>query len=321
MDILAEPETGADLELVIDKRKGDEILEGRLVSSQTGTMFPIVRGIPRFVPEDNYAKSFGFQWNKFREVQLDSMNGATYSRDRYEAEAGWHEDELEGEWLLDAGCGAGRFAEVSATYGPKLVAMDFSAAVDAAAETLADFPNAHVVQGNLLCPPFKPQSFAYAYCIGVVQHTPDPVRVIKNILQCVRPGGEFALTIYGRRIYSKLSGKYLIRPITKRVPQKLLLSAIEKSMPVVFPVTDKLFNLPVVGRGFRFAIPVANWPDDKGFTHEQRVMETIQDTFDALSPTYDNPMSPREVEAVLKEVGVSDYFFRTKIPVNVVGSL
>jgi len=30
-----------------------------------------VRGIPRFVPAANYAGSFGMQWNRFRDVQLD----------------------------------------------------------------------------------------------------------------------------------------------------------------------------------------------------------------------------------------------------------
>ena len=36
------------------------------------------------------------------------------SRRRYDAEAGWTEDALRGKWLLDAGCGAGRFAEIAA---------------------------------------------------------------------------------------------------------------------------------------------------------------------------------------------------------------
>ncbi len=318
-ELLAEPVTGAALELDVTESDGDDVVEGTLTSQETGRTYPIHRGIPRFVPADNYAESFGFQWNKFRGVQLDSENRADHSRQRFDAETGWTGDELEGKLVLDAGCGAGRFAEIAAARGANLVAMDYSSAVEATAETLRPYPNANVVQGNLLEPPFRPGTFEYAYCIGVVQHTPDPPQVIRNILEMVQDGGQFALTIYGRRPWTKLNGKYLVRPLTKRMDDETLLKVLETTMPVAYPVADRLFRLPVVGRAFRFAIPIAHWPDHKGLTKEQQYMESVQDTFDALSPEYDQPMSPGEVEAVLREVGVRDSTFRTRIPVNVTG--
>src|SRR5690242_17652779 len=122
LEVLAEPMTGAALELKDAKGRGGRIEEGKLVSSKTGTVYPIVRGIPRFVPSDEYAGSFGMQWNKFREVQVDSATKSNHSRKRFDAETGWTEADLKGKWLLDAGCGAGRFAEVAAARGPNLVA-------------------------------------------------------------------------------------------------------------------------------------------------------------------------------------------------------
>ncbi len=139
LEVLAEPSTGARLALSPSKSEGDEIVEGELESVATGKRYPIICGIPRFVPQTNYADSFGFQWNRFRQEQSDSATGSSTSRRRYDAEAGWTEDALRGKWLLDAGCGAGRFAEIAAEKGPNLVALDFSSAVDAAASTLKRF--------------------------------------------------------------------------------------------------------------------------------------------------------------------------------------
>jgi 2-polyprenyl-3-methyl-5-hydroxy-6-metoxy-1,4-benzoquinol methylase/uncharacterized protein YbaR (Trm112 family) len=319
LEVLAEPNTGARLRLVVDRREGADIASGELISEETGRRFPIVRGIPRFVEGSTYTDSFGLQWNRYRSVQLDSINGRTYSRDRFDAEAGWDESQLRGRWVLDGGCGAGRFAEVVAKRGPRLVALDFSSAIDATAETVREFDNVHPVQGNLLEPPFRPQIFDFVYSIGVVQHTPDPNRVIRNLVSVTREGGEFCMTIYARRPWTKLYSKYLLRPITKRMPKQQLLSMIEATMPVAFSVTDKLFRVPVLGKVAQFVIPVANYVGKSDFTREQRYEETVLDTFDMLSPEYDQPLTAGEVESVLREAGARTWTFRTRVPVNVVG--
>ena len=49
LEVLAEPGTGAALELRDAQGSGGRIESGSLVSSATGKRYPIVRGIPRFV--------------------------------------------------------------------------------------------------------------------------------------------------------------------------------------------------------------------------------------------------------------------------------
>lgn len=318
LEVLADPATGAPVRLESGQVRDGRVEEGMLVS-ETGGRFPIVRGIPRFVSADNYTSSFGMQWNRFRDSQVDSQTGARVSEDRFDAELGWSADKLKGRWVLDGGCGAGRFAEIAAKRGAEVVALDYSSAVEAAAETLRPFPNVDVVQANLLEPPFRPGAFAFAYSIGVIQHTPDPQRAIDRIVSCVEKGGGFGFTIYGRRPWTKLCGKYLLRPITRRIPGPKLLSMIERSMPVLFPVTDKLFRLPVIGKLASFAIPVANYVDKVEFSREQRYQEAILDTFDSLSPRYDSPMTWQEVERSLTGANAARWAFRQRIPVNVIG--
>ena len=320
LEILAEPETGAPLRLEAATGRKGRIETGSLISDRTGKRYPIVRGIPRFVEGDDYTSSFGMQWNRFRGVQVDSLTGASYSRARLDAETGWSEAELRGKWLLDAGCGAGRFAEVAAARQAEVVALDFSSAVEAASKTLERFANADVVQGNLLQPPFRAGSFDFAYCIGVVQHTPDPPAVVANVVRCVRPDGRFAFSIYARQPWTKLNAKYLVRPLTRRLSQPSLLRAIEAAMPLLFPLTDCLLRVPLVGKVARFTIPVATYVDRDEFSRAQRYQEAILDTFDMLSPRYDSPMRWNEVERVLRSAGARSWDFRTRVPINVIGT-
>jgi SAM-dependent methyltransferase len=318
LEVLAEPRTGASLRLKDAKTVGGRIEQGQLVSEASGRSYPIVRGIPRFVETEGYTGSFGMQWNRFREVQIDTSTGHSDSQRRFDYETTWTENDLKGRWVLDGGCGAGRFAEVAAARGPRLVAMDFSSAIDAAAKTVERFSNVNLVQGNLLEPPFKPGAFDFVYSIGVVQHTPDPPAVLRNLVGVTRPGGRFSMSIYARRPWTKLNTKYLIRPLTRRLPQETLLRAIERVMPFVFPVTDRLFRMPVVGRLAKFTIPVATY--DRGdFDREQRYQEAVLDTFDMLSPRYDSPMTWQEVEAVFRKAGVRSWRFIEKVPIYVVG--
>jgi SAM-dependent methyltransferase len=320
LEVLAEPVSGAELGLEVTRGSDDCVVEGALVSMVTGKRYPIVDGIPRFVDPENYATSFGRQWQAFREVQIDSENGTSYSRRRFDAEVGWTADDLRGRWVLDAGCGAGRFAEVSASRGPNLVALDLSSAVEAAARTLAPFPNVDVVQGSILDPPFRRGAFDYCYCIGVLQHTPDPPRAVRALVDVLRPGGNFAFTMYARRWYTKLAAKYRLRPLTKRMKETTLLKAIERSMPVLFPLTDALFRVPLVGKVARFSFPVANYPEMTELTREQRFRMAILDTFDMLAPRYDSPMTWQEMEETLREAGASRWAFRSQVPIVVSGT-
>lgn len=264
--------------------------------------WPIVAGIPRFVTADDYAASFGLQWNRFRTEQIDPLAGLTQSERRWRAETGWDPGEVRG-WLLDAGCGAGRFLEVASRGDAQVVGIDISSAVDAAARTLGDRTNVHLVQASLYELPFRDDAFDKAYCIGVIQHTPDPVRAAAGLPRVVKPGNALAVSMYERRRFTLLHGKYLVRPLTKRLPKQFLLGAIRCTMPLLWPLTEVLFRIPLLGGPFRFAIPVANYVDDPELTWRQRYRWAVLDTFDMLSPAYDQPLTEHELRAALEQGG------------------
>jgi SAM-dependent methyltransferase len=322
LDVLADPDTKEPLRLgaVRDERNG-QIIEGDLLSA-SGRVFPVVRGIPRFVSAESYAANFGIQWNAFRQEQLDAEQGSSFSRQRFETETGWTDDELKEKWVLDAGCGAGRFAHAAAKKGARLVAVDLSSAVEATAETLRDFPNVDVVQADIARLPLREGSFDYAYCIGVIQHTPDRAASLRSVVRAVKPGGKFAFTIYQRKPWTKVHGKYWARHLTKRLPNQVLLKGLERVMPALFALGERIFPLPAVGRLTRFVFPFAVYLESErpGWTREQRYRESLLDTFDMLSPRYDEPMTASEVREALAALSMRRLEFPPAAGLNVVGT-
>lgn len=276
------------------------VVEGNLTCKACSKHYPIVKGIPRFVPMENYAKSFGYQWNLYKYTQVDKFSKNGNSENRFFAETGWTEESMKGKWVLDAGCGNGRFVEICSRTDCEIVGVDISSAIDAAGELFQDKENVHLVQASIYELPFAAAAFDKCYCIGVIQHTPNPKKSIQALPVFVKKGGDIALTIYENKPWTKLYGKYWLRPITKRINKKILLFLIKLLSPILFPVTEILFRVPVLKRIFKFIIPYANYVDMPELSSVKKRYEwAILDTFDMLSPAYDKPMTEKAVRQSL----------------------
>src|SRR5437016_3317155 len=128
-----------------------------------------INGIPRFVPNSNYAAAFGTQWKKYRLTQLDSYTGTTISKDRAQrciGETLWNK--LEGKQVLECGCGAGRFTEILLAEGACVTSIDLSEAVDANQENFSQNETHRIAQADILQLPFAPQQFDVVFCLGVI---------------------------------------------------------------------------------------------------------------------------------------------------------
>src|SRR5215469_15010462 len=170
IEMLRCPKTGERLRLEQPQYRDERLQSGWLVSACGRQRYPIRDFIPRFAPESNYADNFGLQWNKFRGTQLDSHSGQAISASRFWKSTGWRMRDIDSRWVLDVGCGAGRFAEIALQAGAKVVALDYSSAVDACYANLRHYPNLSVVQGDIYALPFQQGIFPYVYCLGVLQH-------------------------------------------------------------------------------------------------------------------------------------------------------
>src|SRR6185436_4205316 len=297
----------------------NEVETGTLTCKQCEAVYPITAGIPRFVASDNYSASFGYQWNSFKAEQIDSMNGTGLSAERLCSETGWTPEWMRGKWILDVGCGAGRFLDVASRNECEVVGVDLSNATDAARANLEDRRNVHLVQASVYALPFRSGSFDGCYCLGVIQHTPDPEASLRALPRVLKQGGRLAVTVYERKPWTKLNAKYLLRPLTKRLNQKALLYSIKGVMPVLFPITEVAFRIPYLGRVFRYAIPVANYVEESRLTSRQRYGWAVLDTFDMLAPQYDQPRTQSEVETVLRGAGIVNLKRLNTSFLNIVG--
>ena len=162
--------------------------------------------------------SFGYEWNSFDLI-------------RAEDEEFWEEnystnlplDELSEAIALDAGCGKGRFSKYVARYVKYLIAVDGSEAVISAVKNTKDSDNILIAKANLLSLPFKPESFNFISCLGVLHHLPDPQEGFKKLRSLLAPKGIMLLYLYSRdsnislrNIALKIAS--LLRKITVKIP-------------------------------------------------------------------------------------------------------
>ncbi|MFN6093342.1 MAG: class I SAM-dependent methyltransferase, partial [Bacteroidota bacterium] len=87
-------------------------VSGDQLVNNDGEAFPIINGIPRFVPQENYASAFGLQWKTYAKTQLDSFSNTSITQDRLERCMGMPISGLKDKTVLEVGAGAGRFTEL-----------------------------------------------------------------------------------------------------------------------------------------------------------------------------------------------------------------
>lgn len=299
-------------ELTCEAKETDsgDITTGVLRCADCKSEYEIISGIPRFVEKENYASSFGLQWNTFKSEQLDDQNGSKISENKFYSVTEWEKDWMNGKLILDAGCGAGRFLDIVSQANAEVVGVDLSISVEGAQTNMAGRKNVHLVQASIYELPFRPGTFDGCYCIGVVQHTPDPKRTLRCLAEMIKEGGKIGLFIYEiRRWWTLYYSKYWVRPLTTRMKPESLLRLIKVSMPVLFPLTEVLYRIPYVSRVSGFIIPVSNYVGyncgtAKGLSMRERYRWALMDTFDMLAPAYDQPQTLEEVEPVLTDAGI-----------------
>jgi SAM-dependent methyltransferase/uncharacterized protein YbaR (Trm112 family) len=291
------------------------IESGAIRCGACGREYPIVRGLPRFVPASNYAESFGFQWNIHAKTQLDSHSKLPISRDRL-FEAIGSRDDLRGQRILEAGSGAGRFTEVLASTGANVVTFDYSIAVDANAANQRGSSNVHFFQGDIFRIPLVESSFDKVICLGVLQHTPDPERAFRSLAKYVRPGGQLVVDLYRRDLPALMQWKYVLRPLTKRMRKETLYGLISSLTPPLVPVARALRR--VAGRFGARLVPIVEY-SHLGLPAALNVQWAILDTFDMYSPAHDHPQSLATVRRWFEELGFDDVRVRPG-PNGVVGS-
>ena len=191
LDFICCPECKEPISLKDEVYEKNEIREG-ILRCRDGHEYKIVNFIPRFVKADAYSSSFSYEWLSFSETQLDSKIGNNLSERQFQGRIDFPLNQIKGKLVLDAGCGMGRYVEVIKKYGGTIVGIDLSYAVDAAFKNIGFNENVHIIQGDILKPPFKKEFFDFIYSFGVLHHTPDAEAAFKSLTGYLKKGGQFS---------------------------------------------------------------------------------------------------------------------------------
>jgi SAM-dependent methyltransferase len=262
------------------------------------------------VGPENYADSFGYQWQQFDRTQLDHA-GRYLSEPDFRSKTGLTPEDLNGKLVLDVGCGMGRFAEVATRWGARVVGIDLSAASEVAAHNLSDREFV-AFQADVFALPFAPESFDYIYSVGVLHHTPDCERAFKSLPRYLKPGGSISIWLYsGYNKWYRFSDIY--RKAACRMSPKLLLGILRVLVPVFYWLDRALRRVPAIGRPaaglVHHLFPVNRNPDP-----QIRVL----DTFDWYSPKYQSKHTYEQVFRWFESCGLKDLRV-IEIPIAVKG--
>ena len=201
--------------------------------------------------------------------------------------------------ILDAGCGEGiDLSMVALDPSCEVIGVELSdGGVETSLARTRGLERAHIVQGDLLRIPIAEATFDAAYSYGVVHHTPDPPRAVREIARTLKPGAPLLLYVYEDFSDRSLAWRVALamansaRAITTRLPPKLLMRLCRLLSPVVWLL------LTVPSRHFSWA---RNFP----YRHGTTPSSMSGDLYDRLSAPIEKRYSKAGAAALAADAGL-----------------
>lgn len=264
------------------------VSDGMLACAACAREYPVIGGVPRFVPRDNYASGFGLEWTKHARTQYDSYSGIPVSEQRFFEQTHWPRD-MRGQLIVEVGSGSGRFTEQAAKTGATVVSLDYSYAVDANFASNGARPNVLIVQADVFAMPFRPGTFDRLFCFGMLQHTPDPKRAFDALPRVLKSGGALCADIYKVTLLrAVLHPKYWVRPFTRNMNPDRLYARVCRWVDLMWPLAGLIRKLPK-GHGINWRLLLVADYSALGLRGDMLKEWAYLDTFDMLAPRYDRP--------------------------------
>lgn len=278
----------ATLKLVAGERLNNDIVSGELKCG-CGRSYPIINGVPRFIQTrraSQVQKRFEYQWAKWGRDEVIFGRDRDGSKKFFLKYSGSkiNPEYLKGKLVLDAGCGHGRIAEIIAEFGAFSVGLDLGEGVEIARARVGKYPNACIVQGDIMDPPFRSGVFEYIWSNGVIHHTPNTRLAFSKLARLLKKDGYLDIWVYPKKNFIWEILQKCIRIVTTRLPEPILEFFCYLAVPLLF----------VVPTFSRTRFPKNSW------------RECAQVIFDWYSPQYQTHHTVEEVKGWYIKEGFSN---------------
>jgi ubiquinone/menaquinone biosynthesis C-methylase UbiE len=144
--------------------------------------------------DDKTVDSFGKEWTKFNQLQLNQFEINSIFSD-YFSIFPWCilNDSSEG---FDMGCGTGRWAKMVAPRVGVLNCIDPSSAIYVAKENLKQFSNVRFFHCSSDDVPLNENSQDFGFSLGVLHHIPDTQQALNDCVKLLKSKAPFLLYLY-----------------------------------------------------------------------------------------------------------------------------
>lgn len=256
-------------------------------------------------------KSFGDEWTKF-----DSFSAEEIERIGDEYFDVVDESMLRPEsYVLDLGCGAGRWSRYVAPRCRFVEAVDPSSAVIAAQAQTREVANLRVTQASAGTIPFPNGSFDFILCLGALHHIPDTAGALVAATRKLRPGGWILLYIYyaldnrsrAYRALFHISG--VVRQLVSRLPGRMKRFvcdgiAVTVYLPLVFVARG---TSAVLGEAAAEHVPLHYYVD--------KSWNVIRnDALDRFGTPLEQRFTRNEIAEMMTDCGLVDLRFSERMP-------
>ncbi|MDA8243094.1 MAG: class I SAM-dependent methyltransferase [Elusimicrobia bacterium] len=146
-------------------------------------------------------------------------------------------EDFRGKDVLEGGCGGGQHTAFVAEYARSVTAADLNA-VDVAKEHNRGKANVSFVEADIAEMDLGRQ-FDVVFCIGVVHHTDDPDKTVRNLARHTRPGGRLILWVYSKE------GNALVEHAVEPLRKLLLAGMSRESLLRLSRLITLLMYVPI----------------------------------------------------------------------------
>ncbi len=218
-------------------------------------------------------------------------------------------------YMLDIGCGTGRWTKYLSSKAGFIEAVDPSNAIFAADKLLREVENVRLTKASVDTIPFPDETFDFAMSIGVLHHIPDTQQAMNDCVKKVKKGGYFYVYLYYNLDKRGLLFKMLftltdaLRAIVSKFPgrvKKIIcdILAVIIYMPLILCVRF----LNIIGlHKFAKQMPLSTYSDQSFFIIRN-------DALDRFGTRLEQRFSEKEIKEMMHNSGLINVLVSPGIP-------